>query len=157
MVTRKVEIMVGVFMLLGMLALAVLALRVSSINTWTTPDGYSVTARFENVGGLKPRSAVSAGGVVVGRVTDITYDTETYQAKVTMTLYNDFTTFPTDTSAAILTAGLLGEQYIGMEPGAEEEYLMNGSEIEITQSALVLEQVIGQFIFSQANKSGEEE
>ena len=157
MTTRKTEILVGFFLLLGLLAFAVLALRVSNINTWTTPDGYTVSALFENIGGLKPRSSVSAGGVNVGRVTSIDYDRETYQAKVTFTVFNQFNTFPIDTSAAIFTAGLLGEQYIGLEPGAEDEYLTDGSEIEITQSAMVLEQLIGQFIFSQSDdKEGDE-
>jgi phospholipid/cholesterol/gamma-HCH transport system substrate-binding protein len=147
---RSLEISVGLFMALGIAALFVLSLKVSNLTQLGSSDGYQVSAWFENVGGLKVRAPVTAGGVLVGRVSAIGYDTERYRARVTMTLFAENTQFPLDTSAGIYTAGLLGEQYIGLEPGAEEDYLREGDEISITQSALVLEQVIGQFLFSKA-------
>ncbi|HEX5636627.1 MAG TPA: outer membrane lipid asymmetry maintenance protein MlaD, partial [Gammaproteobacteria bacterium] len=110
-----------------------------------------LVAHFDNIGGLKLRSPVSAGGVRIGQVTDIHYDNKRYDAAVTISVSPQYH-FPKDTSASILTAGLLGEQYIGLEPGAEEETLQPGEQIELTQSALVLEQVIGQFLYSKAQE-----
>lgn len=147
---RSVEISVGLFMALGIAALFMLSLKVSNLTQLGNGEGYKVNAYFENVGGLKVRAPVTAGGVLVGRVSAIGYDAERYRAEVTLSLFDEFKSFPLDTSASIYTAGLLGEQYIGLEPGAEEDYLVDGDEIGITQSALVLEQVIGQFLFSKA-------
>ena len=152
MVSRKIEIMVGVFMALGFAALVMLAMQVSNLSSFGGDAGYKVHAYFENIGGLKVRAPVRAGGVLVGRVSAITYDEEVYQARVTLTLEDQYRAFPLDTAASIFTAGLLGEQYIGLEPGAEEDYLQGGDEITLTQPALVLEQVIGQFLFSQASE-----
>lgn len=150
MASRKLEIMVGVFVALGLAALFMLAMRVSNLSAMTSDESYDVVAFFDNVGGLKVRSPVTASGVLVGRVSKIEYDPELFQAKVTLHIQSRFDRFPLDTSASIFTAGLLGEQYIGLQVGAEEDYLGPGEEIRLTQSALVLEQVIGQFLFSKA-------
>lgn len=150
MTTRKVEMLVGLFVAIGIAAFFMLALQVSNLTGSQVHDGYLLTAKFTNVGGLKVRSPVSAGGVVVGRVASIEYDPEHYQARVVLNIDARFATFPIDTSAAILTSGLLGEQYVGLQPGAEDEFLQAGGEISITQSALVLEQVISKFLFSKA-------
>ena len=153
MTTRTMEITVGLFMALGLAALVMLAMQVSNLSSFGGDnDGYKVSAYFENIGGLKVRAPVKAGGVLVGRVSSIVYDEETYQARVTLTLDDDYRAFPLDSNASIFTAGLLGEQYIGLEPGAEEDFLTDGDEIELTQSALVLEQVIGKFLFSKASE-----
>ena len=153
MFARFTEILVGLFMLLFFAAMFMLAVRVSNLSGFTGGEGYELTASFENIGGLKVRSKVSAGGVRVGRVTDIKYDSESFAAIVTMHINTEFNAFPLDTSASIYTAGLLGEQYIGLEPGAEIDFLEDGHEIELTQSAVVLEKLISQAVFS---RSGEE-
>ena len=149
--TRSVEITVGVFILIGMAALFMLAMKVSNLSSFSDNDGYEVNARFENVGGLKVRSAVTMAGVRVGRVSKISFDQQTYEALVTMTISPQYNAIPKDSSAAIFTAGLLGEQYVSLEAGGDEKYLKQGDELKLTQSALVLEQVIGQFLYSQAS------
>ncbi|MDX1593430.1 MAG: outer membrane lipid asymmetry maintenance protein MlaD [Gammaproteobacteria bacterium] len=154
--TRAMEIGVGLFVAAGLGALFVLAMKVSNLTTFDQADGYEIVARFENIGGLKVRSPVTAGGVRVGRVAGIDYDSERYEAVVRMVIDPRFDQLPRDTSASIFTAGLLGEQYVGLEPGGAERYLEAGDEIRITQSALVLEQVIGQFLFSTAAEGGSE-
>ncbi len=131
-----------------------LAMKVSNLSTFTEDDGYSVVARFENIGGLKVRSPVTVAGVRVGRVADISFDSNTYEAVVKMNVASVYDTLPADTSASIFTSGLLGEQYISLEPGGAEKYLRDGDEIRLTQSAIVLEQVIGQFLYSQAEGAG---
>jgi phospholipid/cholesterol/gamma-HCH transport system substrate-binding protein len=152
MTTRTIELMVGLFVAAGLAALFMLAMSVSNLATYGNDKGYMLQARFDNIGGLKVRSQVSASGVRVGRVTGIEYDTKDYEALVTMSIDPQYNKFPTDTAASVLTSGLLGEQYIGLEPGAEEEYLKSGSVIHITQSALVLEQIIGQFLYSKVDE-----
>jgi phospholipid/cholesterol/gamma-HCH transport system substrate-binding protein len=147
---KSTEIIVGLFVLAGIAALFVLAMKVSNLSQFTDETGYSVVAEFENIGGLKVRSPVSMAGVRVGRVASIDLSPTTYNALVTINVYGQFDQIPTDTAASIYTAGLLGEQYIGLEAGAEEEFLTDGDVIELTQPALVLEQVIGQFLFSKA-------
>jgi phospholipid/cholesterol/gamma-HCH transport system substrate-binding protein len=147
---KSTEIIVGLFVLAGIAALFVLAMKVSNLSQFTDETGYSVVAEFENIGGLKARSPVTMAGVRVGRVASIDLSLTTYNALVTINLYGQFDKIPTDTAASIYTAGLLGEQYIGLEAGAEEEFLADGDVIELTQPALVLEQVIGQFLFSKA-------
>ena len=147
---KSTEVTVGLFVLLGMGALFFLAMKVSNLSAFNDEQGYRVTAEFENIGGLKARSPVTLAGVRIGRVERIELDSETYNANVVLNLYSSFDTLPTDTAASIYTAGLLGEQYIGLEAGAEEEFLKDGDVIELTQPALVLEQVIGQFLFSKA-------
>ena len=153
--TRNLEITVGAFVVLAILAMIMLSLKVSNLASYGGASNvYEIQAQFENIGGLKVRSPVSAGGVRVGKVADISYNNEQFTAVVTMQLEGSYQ-FPIDTSASILTAGLLGEQYVGLEPGGDEEYLVQGGELELTQSALVLEQVIGQFLFSKAQEEGE--
>lgn len=150
---RVIEIWVGVFAIAGMAALFMLAMKVSNIAAFTGDSGYIVTARFDNIGGLKVRSPVSMAGVRVGRVADITFDSQTYEAVVTMRIDPQYDKLPKDTSARILTSGVLGENYVGLEAGAKNSYLKNGDEIKITQSALVLENLIGQFLVNQAQQN----
>jgi phospholipid/cholesterol/gamma-HCH transport system substrate-binding protein len=152
--TKSVEIGVGVFVALGLAALLMLAMKVSNLAELTAPDGYQLTARFENIGGLKVRAPVTMAGVRVGRVTEIDFDDNTYQAVVGFSVNPRYARIPLDTSASIFTAGLLGEQYIGLEAGGDEEFLTEGGEILLTQSAIVLEQVIGQFLYSKAAEGG---
>lgn len=142
------ETWVGVFVAAGLAALAMLALRVGDISEAGVSDPYRIVARFDNIGGLTTRAAVTMAGVRVGRVADIGFDNDRYQALVSMQIDGRYARIPTDTSAAILTAGLLGEQYIGLEPGGAEEYLTDGDVLRFTQSALVLEKLIAQFLFS---------
>jgi len=151
MTSRNVEILVGLFVAAAIAALFMLAMSVSNMSSYSGNDSYRLKAHFDNIGGLKIRSSVSAGGVNVGRVTDIQYNSETYEAVVSMAIDAKYDRFPIDTAASIMTSGLLGEQYISFEPGAEEEYLKGGDSIDLTQSALVLEDIIGQFIYSQAD------
>ena len=146
------EIAVGLFVALGIAALVMLVLSVSNLASYGGADGYEIKARFDNIGGLKVRAPVSASGVRVGQVTDISYDSGNYEALVTMNIDPDFSQFPIDTAASILTSGLLGEQYISLEPGAEIDYLQPGDTLDITQSALVLEQIIGQFLYSKVDE-----
>jgi len=153
--SKTVEIIVGLFVALGLAALFMLAMKVSNLSTYSGDSGYVVTARFENIGGLKVRSPVTVAGVRVGRVSNIGFDNTTYEAVVSMSISGDYNTLPTDTSASIFTAGLLGEQYIALEPGGDEKYLQQGGEVRLTQSAIVLEQVIGQFLYSQAEGGGD--
>ncbi|WP_415888923.1 outer membrane lipid asymmetry maintenance protein MlaD [Neptuniibacter sp. SY11_33] len=149
---RVLEISVGAFVLAGILALVGLALNVSGLSMSTIDNTYTVYARFENIGGLTPRAKVTMSGVTIGKVTNIELDTEQLVAKVSMEINGDVDFLSIDSSAAILTAGLLGEQYIGVTVGAEEEYLSDGGLIEDTQSALVLEELIGKFLFNEASE-----
>jgi phospholipid/cholesterol/gamma-HCH transport system substrate-binding protein len=151
--SRALEILVGFFMLLFLGAMFVLAMKVSNLTSLASPDGYTLVAKFENIGGLKARAPVSASGVRVGEVVDISYDAETFEARVTLSIDKAYATFPLDTTASIYTAGLLGEQYIGLDPGAEEDYLQDTDEITLTQSAIVLERLIGQVLFSRSGGS----
>jgi phospholipid/cholesterol/gamma-HCH transport system substrate-binding protein len=144
------EIAVGIFIAGGIAALFMLAMKVSNLNAFTEKDGYQLTAHFENVGGLKELSPVSIGGVRIGRVTSIGFDQDNYEATVRMAINPQYNRLPKDTSASIFTSGLLGEQYINLEPGGDESFLKDGDKIMLTQSALVMEQVVGQFLFSKA-------
>lgn len=150
--TRTLEITVGLFVAAGLGALFMLAMKVSNLATYGGEEGYVISASFDNIGGLKVRSPVAASGVRVGQVIGIEYDSEGYEARVTMSIDPQYDKFPTDTAASVLTSGLLGEQFIGLQPGAEEEFLTAGSEIELTQSALVLEQIVGQFLYSMTEE-----
>ena len=150
--TRAIEVSVGLFVAVGMAALFMLAMKVSNLATYGGDEGYVVSARFDNIGGLKVRSPVSASGVRVGQVVAIEYDSEGYEARVSMSIDPQYDKFPVDTAASIMTSGLLGEQFVGLQPGAEEDFLAAGSEIELTQSALVLEQIIGQFLYSMSDE-----
>ena len=149
---RNMEIMVGAFMATGFVALFFLAMQVSNLSTVTEGNGYNIKARFDNIGGLKVRSAVTMAGVRIGRVTRIAFDDNTYEAVVTMLIDPERKSIPDDTFAKIYTAGLLGEQYIGLDPGGSEDYLGDGGLIPLTQSALVLEEIIGQVLFSKAEE-----
>lgn len=153
MSNEKNDWWVGLFVLLGAVALAFLALRAGNLSTFSFSSTYNVSANFDNIGGLKVRAPVKSAGVVVGRVASIRLDDKTFQAVVTLKMEKDFT-FPTDSSAKILTSGLLGEQYIGIEPGGEDKNLVNGSVISMTQSAIVLETLISKFLYSTAEKQG---
>lgn len=152
MTSSKVEILVGLFVAAAIAAFFMLAMSVSNMSSYSGNETYLLKAHFDNIGGLKIRSAVSAGGVGIGRVTDVQYDSETYEAVVSMEIDKKYDKFPIDTAASIMTSGLLGEQFVAFEPGAEEEYLREGDKIDLTQSALVLEQVIGQFLYSKADE-----
>jgi phospholipid/cholesterol/gamma-HCH transport system substrate-binding protein len=147
---RTIEILVGAFMAAGFIALFFLAMQVSNLSTTSGGSGYIITARFDNIGSLKVKSPVTMAGVRVGRVSEIKVDTATYEAVVTMTIDSQFDSIPEDTFAKIFTAGLLGEQYIGLDPGGSEEYLTGGGELYLTQSSLVLEEIVGQFLFNKA-------
>ena len=149
---RFIELSVGTFIVMGVIALVMMAFRVSGISAQGNGETYKVTAYFENLGGLTERAKVAISGVTIGRVTGISLDTEDYVAVVEMEISKSVTTLTTDTSATILTAGLLGEKYIGLTVGADDEYLEEGGIIEDTQSALVLEELIGQFLFSGAGE-----
>lgn len=151
--SRTVEIGVGVFVAAGLAALFMLAMKVSNLSTFKAENGYAVSAHFDNIGGLTVRSPVRMSGVLVGRVSGISFDSEAYQAVVTMNIDPQYDKLPADTSASILTAGLLGEQYVGLDPGGDLRFLKDGDEIRLTQSALVLEQIVGQFLFSKAQES----
>jgi phospholipid/cholesterol/gamma-HCH transport system substrate-binding protein len=142
---------VGLFVVAGILAFFYIALRIGSFGSLKIENPYSVLAYFENIGGLKPRAAVKSAGVVVGRVSDIELDSDKFKAKVSLLIDGRYH-FPKDTSAAILTSGLLGDQYIGLEAGGDEENLGPGDEIIITQSAVVLERLIGQFLYQQSGE-----
>lgn len=146
---RAIDTMVGGFVLLGLAALLFLALKAGNLGSFSTGPSYEAKAKFDNIGGLKVRAPVKSAGVVVGRVVSIGFDDQTYQAVVTLTLDQRFK-FPKDSSAKILTSGLLGEQYIGLEPGGDDKMLAAGDTIRMTQSAIVLENLIGQFLFSKA-------
>lgn len=145
------EFWVGLFVLAGILALATLSFRVGNLGAQDSGDSYEITAKFQDVGGLTNKSPVRMAGVTVGRVIGISIDPDDYEAIVRMQIYGDHQNLPLDTSASILTSGLLGSQYIGLEPGGDEDYLVQGSEIEFTQPALVLEKLIGRFITSFSN------
>ena len=140
---------VGLFVLMGGAAILFLALKASNLLTISFDPTYALSGRFDNIGGLKPRAAVKSAGVVVGRVDSITFDDKSYQASVHLAMQSAFV-FPKDSSLKILTSGLLGEQYIGIEPGYEEKNLVAGDVIKQTQSAVVLESLISQFLFSKA-------
>ncbi|MBH9552441.1 outer membrane lipid asymmetry maintenance protein MlaD [Inhella gelatinilytica] len=150
---RNLEILVGLFVVAGLAALLFLALKAANLASFQNGDTYRLTARFDNIGGLKARAPVRSAGVVIGRVTGISLDPKTYQGVVTLEVRKEFE-FPKDSSAKILTAGLLGDQYIGLEPGAEEKLLAHGDVIKQTQSAVVLENLIGQFLYNKAAEGG---
>ncbi len=150
------DLWVGLFVVAGIGALLFLALKVGSMSSVRMADSYQVSAHFDNIGGLKVRAPVKSAGVVVGRVSAISFDDKTYEAEVVLSLDKRYA-FPKDTSAAILTSGLLGEQYVGLEAGADSVKLANGDRLSLTQSAVVLENLIGQFLFSKAQEGAPNE
>lgn len=145
----KNDIWVGLFVLVGAVAILFLAMQSANLLSLNFQKSYTIYAKFDNIGGLKPKAAVRSAGVVVGRVNNIVFDDKSYQAKVTLLMESRYV-FPKDSSLKILTSGLLGEQYLGIEPGAEAENLATGDTISSTQSAVVLESLISQFLFSKA-------
>ena len=157
MQSRAMEILVGFFVCLGIAAIFVLTFRVASLDSIEGGSGYRVTALFQNIGGLKPGASVTLAGVKIGRVKAIVIDPSNFEAEVSMEISNVYNNIPEDSSAKILTAGLLGEQYLGVEVGGAEQNLKEGSKIKFTQSALVLENIIGQFLTSQASKPAAQE
>jgi len=146
---KSLDLWVGLFILLGAAALLFLALKAGNMSSLSFERTYPVVTKFDNIGGLKPRAPVKSAGVVVGRVGEIRFDDKSFQAVVTLNLESNYK-FPKDTSAKILTSGLLGEQYIGLEAGGDTENLAAGDRIKMTQSAVVLENLIGQFLYSKA-------
>lgn len=152
---RILDLWVGIFVAAGIAALLVLALRVGNANdTLRGGDDYRVTAHFDNIGGLKPRAPVKSAGVVVGRVDQIQFDNERFRARVTMKIDKRYQ-FPQDSSVSILTSGLLGEQYVGVEAGGDSQNITDGGTFKLTQSAVVLEKLIGQFLYSKAAEGGD--
>ncbi|MDR3398677.1 MAG: outer membrane lipid asymmetry maintenance protein MlaD [Pandoraea sp.] len=150
---HPLDFWVGLFVVLGFAALLFLALKAGNMSSLSFSNTYPVTVRFDNIGGLKPRAAVKSAGVVVGRVASIKFDDKRYLAEVTLNLDSQYQ-FPKDSSAKILTSGLLGEQYIGLEPGGDDQMLKGGDTITLTQSAIVLENLIGQFLYNKAADAG---
>ena len=150
---RSTDVWVGLFVLIGAAALLFLALKAGNLLSVNFGPSYDVIARFDNIGGLKTDAPVKSAGVVVGRVSSIRFDNQTFQADVTLALDQRYQ-FPTDTSAKILTSGLLGDQYVGLSPGASEKNLRNGDVIQNTQSAVVLENLIGRFLYNKAAEGG---
>ncbi|WP_136417812.1 MULTISPECIES: outer membrane lipid asymmetry maintenance protein MlaD [Oxalobacteraceae] len=151
---KSLDLWVGLFVLLGAMALFFLAMKAGNMSSLSFEKTYPVITKFDNIGGLKPRAPVKSAGVVVGRVGDIKFDDKSYQAVVTLNLETTYK-FPKDTSAKILTSGLLGEQYIGLEPGGDLNNLVAGDRIKMTQSAVVLENLISQFLYSKAAEGKE--
>ena len=148
-----VDFVTGLFVFLGVGAIFWLTLETSNYRAYKNTEGFTVTARFANIGSLKVRAPVTMAGVTIGRVVRVGFDSDRYQAIVTMRISRKYDALPADTSASIQTAGLLGEKYIGLEPGADTEYLKDGSEITFTQSAIVLENLVSKYLF---NKAGED-
>lgn len=149
-----IDLWVGIFVAMGFAALLGLAMKVGNLTTSNIGETYTVTANFENIGGLKPRAPIKSAGVVVGRVDNIAFDAKTYEAVVSLNIDKRYN-FPKDTFANIYTAGLLGEQYVGLEAGGDESNLKNGDKITQTQDAVVLEKLISQFLYSKATENDE--
>src|SRR5690606_41720234 len=149
MTREKTDFWVGLFVLLGAIALVFRALRAGNLRSFSVAPTYKVQAHFDNLGGLKVRAPVKSSGVVVGRVSGISFDNERFQAVVSMELESKYQ-FPSDSSVSILTSGLLGEQYVGITPGGEDKMLAEGSTVQYTQSAVVLEELISKFLYSSA-------
>ncbi len=150
---RSIEIMVGAFVLLGIVGVLFLALKAANLGSFSSGDTYPLMAKFDNIGGLKVRAPVRSAGVTIGRVASITFDAKSYQGMVRLDLQRD-AQFPSDSSARILTSGLLGDQYVGLEPGAGDKPFAAGDTITQTQSAVVLESLISQFLFNKAEDAG---
>jgi len=152
---KGIETLVGLFVVMGLVALTFIALKAANLASFGQRNGYTLQARFDNIGGLKARAPVRSAGVTVGRVTSIRLDSKTFQGLVTMEIDRDLQ-FPKDSSAKILTAGLLGDQYVGLEAGGDDKNLAPGDTVKQTQSAVVLENLIGQFLFNKASEAGSE-
>lgn len=151
----KVEIASGIFLLLGVAALVWLALRATDYGQEIGDETYTISARFANIGDLRDRAPVKIGGVTVGMVRDVQLDPVTFEAVVFMNIASRFDEIPTDTGASVLTSGVLGDRYVGLEPGGAPDYLAEGDELFVTQSALVLEQIIGKYLFNTGKEESE--
>ncbi len=154
--SKTLDTWVGLFVVAGIAALFFLGMQVSNLTSFGNEAGYTISAKFTNSGGLKVRSPVLIAGVRIGRVQSIVFDHNTYESIVTMLIDPQYKTLPDDTAASIYTAGLLGEQYISLEPGGSDDFLEQGSEIDLTEPALVLEKLIGQFLFDSKDKKSDE-
>lgn len=152
--TRSVELGTGLFVLLGLVAAFFLITQTTGSEAFSGTDTYSVSARFQNVGSLKPRAPVAMSGVTIGRVREVVFDPAALEAVVTFEVDARYDQIPDDSDASILTAGLLGSQYIGLQPGGSEFFLEEGSEIQFTQSAVVLENLISKYLFNSGNDNG---
>src|SRR5574343_739205 len=148
--SKTQDTMVGLFVAIGIAALFYMALQISNLGSYSSSDSYTISARFQNSGGLKVKSAVSVAGVTIGRVSSIKLDNESHEAVVEMKIDAQYNNLPDDSSASIYTAGLLGEQYISIDPGSSEDYLKDKSKLDITSSAIVLEEIIGKFMMNKA-------
>lgn len=153
--TRKTEILVGLFIAAGLAALFMLAMKASNLNIYNSDAGYEISANFDDISGLKVKSAVTMAGVRVGRVSDISFNSDTFEAVVKIRIESEYKSLPKDTSASIYTAGLLGEKYIGLEAGGDDENLKQGDKLKLTQSALVLEKLISRFVDAFINKDSD--
>jgi phospholipid/cholesterol/gamma-HCH transport system substrate-binding protein len=153
--TRKTEILVGLFIAAGLAALFMLAMKASNLNIYNDDTGYEITANFGDISGLKIKSAVTMAGVRIGRVSDIVFDSELFEAVVKIRIESQYKTLPKDTSASIYTAGLLGEKYIGLEAGGDDENLQQGDKLVLTQDALVLEKLISRFVDAFISKDSD--
>jgi phospholipid/cholesterol/gamma-HCH transport system substrate-binding protein len=156
MKSKSIELVVGLFFILGLGAIFILTFRVASLSGAAPGTAYSVNATFANVGGLKPGAAVTMAGMRIGRVREISMERDTYEARVRLEIDNTVDNIPRDSSARILTAGLLGEQYVGLEPGGDDQWLRDNDVIHITQSALVLENIVGQFVTSAVSSAAKD-
>jgi len=148
--TKTQDTLVGLFVACGVAALFFMAMQISNLSSFSSDTAYTISANFENSGGLKVKSPVTLAGVRIGRVSNIFINKDSYESVVEMHIESQYNNLPDDTSASIFTAGLLGEQYVSLEPGGSEEFLQADSKIDLTQSAIVLEEVIGQFLFKDA-------
>ena len=153
--TKSTEILVGLFMAIGLASLFMLAMKVSNLNIYNNDEGYEIIANFDDISGLKIKSPVTMAGVRIGRVSDILFDSQTFEAVVKIRIESKYNTLPKDTSASIYTAGLLGEKYIGLEPGGDEENLQQNDKLKLTQSSLVLEKLISRFVDSFLDKGSD--
>jgi len=152
---KQTEILVGGFVVLGMLAILFLALKSANLASFSFNSTYRVLARFDEIGGLKVQAPVKSAGVTVGRIADISFDNKTFQAVVSLDIDRHYA-FPTDSSAKVLTAGLLGDKYVGIEAGGDDKNIQAGESIKMTQSAIVLENLIGQFLYNKAGDAGKD-
>ena len=154
--TKSTEILVGLFMAIGLASLFMLAMKVSNLNIYNNDEGYEIIANFDDISGLKVKSPVTMAGVHIGRVSDISFDSQTFEAVVKIRIESQYNTLPKDTSASIYTAGLLGEKYIGLEPGGDDENLQQNDKLKLTQSSLVLEKLISRFVDSFIDKGSDD-
>lgn len=154
--TKSTEILVGLFMAIGLASLFMLAMKVSNLNIYNNDEGYEIIANFDDISGLKVKSPVTMSGVRIGRVSDITFDSEIFEAVVKIRIESQYKALPKDSSASIYTAGLLGEKYIGLEAGGDEENLQQGDKLKLTQSSLVLEKLISRFVDAFVDKDSDD-